>query len=92
MNDNTTYEWDEAKRQSNLDNHSQDFADVRLLNWSVATFETQLISGEERILAYAPMNKRLHAVVYTLRDDALRIISFRKANKREVLKYVQNKK
>ncbi len=92
MNDNEIFEWDETKRQSNLTNHGQDFADVRRLNWSAATFETQLVSGEERILAYAPMDKRLYAVVYTMRNTIIRIISFRKANKREVLKYVQNKK
>jgi len=92
MNNNKKYEWDEAKRQSSLINHGQDFANVVSLNWDVATFETQLVSGEKRILAYAPMGQRLYAVVYTMRGTVIRIISFRKANKREVLKYVQNKK
>jgi len=92
MRNKATYEWDEAKRQSNLDNHGVDFADAVSLNWNMATFETQFVSGEKRILSYAPMDRRLYAIVYTRRGAALRIISFRKANKREVLKYVQNKK
>jgi len=87
-----TYEWDEAKRQSNLNNHGVDFADAASLNWHTATFETQFVSGEKRILAYAPRDQRLYAIVYTMRGTTIRIISLRKANKREVVKYVQNKK
>jgi len=91
MNNNEKYEWDEAKRQSNLINHGQDFSNVVSLNWDVATFETQLVSKEKHFPAYAPMGQRLYAIVYTTRGAIISIISFRKANKREIIKYVQNK-
>ncbi|MBV9841594.1 MAG: BrnT family toxin [Sphingomonadaceae bacterium] len=46
--------------------------------------------GETRIVAtgpIAPLGDRLCVVVYTWRDAQRRIISFRKANDREVRKY-----
>jgi uncharacterized protein len=39
--------------------------------------------GEERITAVAPMKGRLYVVCFTRRGRVYRIISFRKANKRE---------
>lgn len=44
-----------------------------------------------RIYALAPLGNRLHAVIYTDRDDVRSIISLRKANKREVTNYVEAK-
>jgi uncharacterized DUF497 family protein len=35
------------------------------------------------------IGERLHVVAYTLRGDRLRVISFRKANAREVERYEQ---
>ena len=43
--------------------------------------------GEERLVAYGYVGMRLFACVYTVRNDTLRIISVRKANDREQLKY-----
>jgi len=40
--------------------------------------------GEDRIISYGYFGDRLHVCIYTLRDDELRIISVRKANKGEV--------
>ncbi len=39
--------------------------------------------GEERFSALGYIGERLFAMVFTVREDALRIISLRKANKRE---------
>lgn len=38
-----------------------------------------------RVLAW--LSARLHAVVVTYRDDAVHVISFRKANKKEIAWY-----
>jgi len=84
VNDDQSYEWDEAKRQSSLEKHGKNFADVRLLQWDLAFCSTQIVEGEVRILSYVPLNNRLFAVVYTVRGVKLRIISFRKANNREM--------
>ena len=43
--------------------------------------------GEERFLALAPIDGRLYMVVFVIRDDTVRVISLRKANKREVQEY-----
>jgi uncharacterized DUF497 family protein len=43
--------------------------------------------GEERRIAFGYVGQKLFVCVYTVRDDAVRIISVRKANAREVRKY-----
>lgn len=45
--------------------------------------------GEQRIVALAPMEGRLYVVCYVMRGQVRRIISFRKANKREEQAYEQ---
>lgn len=44
---------------------------------------------EKRMIGYALMGVRLYCVVYTDRDEMRRVISLRKANKREVRAYVR---
>lgn len=43
--------------------------------------------GECQMVGYAPINDRVYCVVYVDRDQQRRIISLRKANKREVKSY-----
>ena len=59
------------------------------LEWDLAlTFEDDRFAyGEIRIIALAPLKGRLHVVCYNQRDDVRWIISFRKANAREVKVY-----
>jgi len=45
--------------------------------------------GEERLVAFAPLRGRLYPVCYVLRGQVRRIISFRKANKREERLYAK---
>lgn len=47
--------------------------------------------GEKRWQAIGMLNNRLHVVVFTLRGLAIRVISLRKANNREVRLYEKNK-
>jgi uncharacterized DUF497 family protein len=49
--------------------------------------DTRSDYNEPRFLSYAPIMDRLYAMIWTQRGDIKRIISLRKANKREVLKY-----
>jgi uncharacterized DUF497 family protein len=82
-------DWSEDKRRKNLAKHGLDFADVALIDWSSATILEDVRSdyGESRFWAYGLLNKRLHLVAFTKRGDKVRIISFRKANRREVERY-----
>jgi uncharacterized DUF497 family protein len=43
--------------------------------------------GEPRLLVMARFDDRLHAAAVTPRGEDLHVISFRKANKREVTRY-----
>jgi len=45
--------------------------------------------GEDRYIALGLIGERLHVIAYTMRGDRLRVISFRKANAREVERYEQ---
>jgi uncharacterized DUF497 family protein len=45
--------------------------------------------GEDRFIALGLIGDRLHVVAYTMRGDRLRVISFCKANAREVERYEQ---
>jgi uncharacterized DUF497 family protein len=83
------YEWDKTKRVENLEKHGMDFLAVSELEWSEAIIvaDERRAYGETRFRAYALLHGRLCAVVYTHRAGARRIISFRKANRREQAAY-----
>lgn len=82
-------EWDEAKRAENLAKHGIDFSAVHRFDWSLAIVnpDERFSYGEERFIAHGPVEGRLYVVVYTLRGASTRIISFRKANRREQAAY-----
>ncbi len=81
------YEWDEAKRRGNIVKHGIDFESARRFDWSTASFERSVRSGEERVLALGYIGDRLHAVVYIDRGEFTRIISMRKADRKEENRY-----
>jgi uncharacterized protein len=87
------YEWDEAKRLANLRKHGIDFADVEEFDWDNATkwIDERKAYGEERFLALGFFRGRVHSVAFTERRGITRIISFRKAEKREVRRYEKDK-
>lgn len=83
------FEWDDAKRASTLEKHGVDFIDAPLL-WSnpmVVARDTRKDYGEPRFVGLGTVNGRVMVVVYTQRFRVIRIISFRKANSREVGAY-----
>ncbi len=88
------FEWDEAKRKSNLKKHGIDFDAVWDFDWHTATLRknTRADYGEERLLAYGMIGERLYALVYVHRKNAIRIISLRKANTREQRMYEEETK
>ena len=52
--------------------------------------DSRFLYGEDRYLALGRVDGRVLTVDYTMRNDAIRIISARKANSREVKKYENN--
>ena len=43
--------------------------------------------GETRVTAIGMLDGVPHVLIFTMREETLRVISFRKANKREVRRY-----
>ncbi len=62
-----------------------DFAEVARLDWGRAVIipDTRRDYGEPREVAMAELDGRLMVVACTVREGAMRVISFRKANRRE---------
>ena len=79
------YEWDENKRQANLEKHGVDFEQVHLFDWQTAKIVEDLRYdyGEPRAIAFGMIDARLYVLVYTWREGAVRVIGLRKANERE---------
>jgi len=83
------YEWDDNKASSNLRNHGVSFDSVVDFSWESAMVieDDRNDYGERRFIAYGPIGNRLHCLVFTLRGEMIRVISLRKANRREVKRY-----
>ena len=80
------YEWDEAKRESNLRKHGLDFDDADIVFESPikVTFEVRSRGEDRRLdIALVETNGIVLALVYTVRGYNIRIISFRKASRKE---------
>lgn len=85
------YEWDEAKRQSNLRKHRLDFVDVIHFNWDSAQVveDNRESYGEQRFNACGFLFDRLVILTFSVRNERLRMISLRKATQHEQ-KYYAN--
>ena len=83
------YEWDSGKRAINLAKHGVDFSHIERFEWESALTVSQIRFGEQRYVAIGNVAGRLHVVVYNRRGENRRIISFRKANRREEWRYEQ---
>ena len=83
--------YDPNKNKINIQRRNLDFDRVSDLDWDNAwIFEDNRNEyNETRFIAYSMLNERLHFVCFTETKDGIRIISFRKANSREVKRYEQ---
>jgi hypothetical protein len=85
--------FDPAKNDRNIAERGLSFERVADLEWdaAVAIEDTRRDYGERRLRVLARLDGRLHVAVITMRDDATHVISFRKANEKEVRWYEQEK-
>lgn len=83
------FTWSEAKRGVNLHAHGLDFADApRVFEGATYTFEDARFSyGEQRFLTLGLLAGIPVSVVHTESEHEIRIISFRKATRREAQIY-----
>ena len=85
-------EFDPAKNASNLEKHGLSLALAAELDWdaSLVWVDERHEYGELRMIALAPETGILYCVAFVDRGKVRRIISLRRANRREVKHYVQS--
>jgi uncharacterized DUF497 family protein len=79
--------YDPAKNERNIRERRLSFDRATDFDFESAVFNTELRQGEIRRVAVGYLDKRLHVLCYIPQPDGVRVISFRKANKREAKRY-----
>ena len=87
------FEWDMAKSDLCQISRNFDFAYVISIFVDPDLFvekDQRWDYGEERFRALGVIDEKVFVVIYTKRPSAMRIISARRANRREVRRYEEN--
>ena len=86
-----SFTWDEAKRRKTLNTRGLDFADMARFDWDNAlTAEDNFSdSGERRFISIGYLSNLLVVTAWCYRNDSTRIISLRRATKKERKYYEQ---
>lgn len=81
--------FDPAKNATNIAKHGMPLSAAVDLDMGAALVrvDDRANYGETRYEAIGPLNERLCVLVFTVRDQTIRVISLRKANSREVMRY-----
>jgi uncharacterized protein len=85
------FQFDPDKRKKNLEKHNIDFvAGLRLIASSqkLVKLDNRKNYGEERFQAIGEVDGIFLIAAFTMRDKAFRIISVRKAHKKEIKLYL----
>jgi uncharacterized DUF497 family protein len=85
-------EFDAAKDAANLAKHGVSLALAAELDWEAALVwvDERFEYDELRMIALAPKTSILYYVAFVQRGEVRRPISLRRANRREVKRYVQS--
>jgi len=79
------YEYDNNKSLSNKQKHGIDFEDVKLLWSDDRMIEiTTSYENEERFINIGKIDTKFYTIVTTFHEDKIRIISARRARKKEI--------
>ena len=81
------FEWDENKRLVNFKKHKIDFIDARLLFRKPHKLISLKYTLESRWMIVGELHNKIISIVYTKRDEVIRIVSARRASKYERRKY-----
>lgn len=83
--DKNKFEWDDNKREINIEKHGIDFFDAVAIFNDINRIEKTIMheTGEERHITIGMVNGVFLLVVYTLRGKSIRLISARRASKNE---------
>jgi len=85
------FDFDPGKDATNLGKHGLSLAAAAELSWeaALAWLDDRADYGEARMVALAPIGDILYFVAFVDRESTRRIISLRRANRREVNHYVK---
>jgi uncharacterized DUF497 family protein len=84
------FEWDEAKRLSNIEKHEVDFEDAAaFFDGRAHVVVASSRNDEPRFAMTTQFNDRLYTVIWTPREGRIRIISIRRAWSAEERAYRQ---
>jgi uncharacterized DUF497 family protein len=85
-------EFDSGKNASNHEKHGVSLALAQALDWDTALVwgDERYEYGELRMIALAPETNVLYYVAFIDRGEVRRIISLRRATRREVKHYVES--
>lgn len=83
------FDWDETKAASNRAKHGVPFEWVAEFRFDTALIQVdgRRQYGEIREVAFGLIEGVLHQLVFTRRFEAMRVISLRRASKRERMQY-----
>lgn len=87
------FEWDVSNAEANLRKHGIAFEAARPVfkdGFAVEWADTDLPYGERRFVITGMVDGRVLRVVYTERNERIRIISARKATRREQREYYRS--
>lgn len=76
------FEWNDVKSESNFEKHGVRFEEAKTI-WTGPSIEIEGVakskSGEERKATFGKIQGEIYAVIWTWRQEKIRIISARKA-------------
>ncbi len=83
------FEWDEVKRRGNYEKHGLDFRDAEKVfqGITITAEDRRQDYGETRLISLGRLEDIVVVVVYTMRSEAIRLISMRRANHKERQSY-----
>jgi hypothetical protein len=83
------YEWDEAKRQSNIQKHGIDFLGIEkaFAGQAITVLDDRIDYGQPRFVTVGLLQGHVVVIAHTETDEVIRIISVRKATKNEEISY-----
>ncbi|WP_342592022.1 BrnT family toxin [Jiella sonneratiae] len=92
MATDVTFEWDDDKARSSLDKHGVDFIDAAQIFFGpiMQAIDDREDYGETRIRAVGAHDGQVYVVVYTMRRNAVRLISAWKAGRHDRKSYYES--
>ncbi|MGA2897332.1 MAG: BrnT family toxin [Acidobacteriaceae bacterium] len=84
--------YDPAKNERNIRERGLNFELAADFDFTTAEIDPVFRNDELRYLAKGFLGERLHVLCFKVVEDGIRVISFRKANKREVRRYEEGRR